>query len=262
MLALIFNNRWYFRFEYFVKTHLYEDVIKKIVIHAEDSLKYLDRFIKSIIEFSEKINNIEEVDETNITAFEKEYVEINSDISLYYENEGFDNLSLRPQFVQLPMNLMQYYNESINNLNSFEKDICNVFQEISNNHNSTYSISNILENNYFNTRDNVDLFATYLSKFSNPILDVKSKATNNFEHFSVIFNSNDDNNDLIDKLQGSMKNVHLKPHDNKDEIIVFQFINAFPAYYIKSIASTNNLSLNLKPFYLYDGIPKLEPNNN
>jgi len=258
----ITNNRWYFRFEYFVKTHLYEDVIKKIVIHAEDSLKYLDRFIKSIIEFSETINNKEEVDKTNITAFEKEYVEINSDISLYYENEGFDNLSLRTQFIQLPMNLMQYYNESIHNLNSFEKDICNVFHEISNKHNSTYSISNILENNYFNTRNNVDLFATYLSKFSNPILDVKSKATNNFEHFSVIFNSNDDHNDLIDKLQGSMKNVNLKPHDNKDEIIVFQFINAFPAYYIKSIASTNNLSLNLKPFYLYDGIPKLEPNNN
>ena len=196
------------------------------------------------------------------SCFEKEIVLMDNDhMSNFYNNQQ-DNVTLSQEEVILPTNMLDYFNSFKREDHLFEKEVKEYFDTRKVKYMKKYTLQELINNDYFLVKTRLQEFEKYLSQYSNPLLDVdNTQLDEKYQLTSVIYNSNEACNPLIENLRNLLPNVvDVLPNEDKNELVVFQFINTFPGYKIKTKEVVPNKDLS--DFFVYPNTSSLEPDNN
>jgi C1A family cysteine protease len=258
----IIDSRWNLSFDYFVNSHIYESVVKKIITYSEETLKDVNKFVESIHSFTAKNLNESFSNITSDLAFSKNLVTIKNDLSVYYSDKGSENLRLTHDKVSLESKMSEHFLNFKNKNMSFNEDVNSYFKTKNKKYLAKYTLSHLYDKDIFNVAAHIESNSDYLHNYSNPILDVStSQMENKLEHTSIIFNSNDAFNPLSDILSGQLISPSHVQSENKNELVTFQFINSFPAYYINSVMMFHSRK-DLSKYYIYEGVEEINPESN
>ena len=261
-IVKIIDSRWDLSFEYFVNSHIYEGVVKKIITYTEETLKDVNKFVESIKTFAENNLNKPVSNKTNDFAFSKSLVTINNDLSSYYSDNGYENLRLTHDEVRLESKISEHFLNFKNNNMSFKEEVNSFFETKNKKYLAKYTLSHLYDTDIFMMSEHIENTSNYLHNYSNPVLDVStSQMENKLEQTSILFNSNKAFKPISDFLSGKLKNVSHVQSENKNELTTFQFINSFPAYYINSIMLFNSRN-DLAKYFIYENVAEINPEIN
>jgi len=255
-------SRWDLSFEYFVNSHIYESIVKKLIDYTDKTLVDVNKFIESIHSFTAENLKQPLLYSDKDLAFSKSIVNIEKDLSIYYSDNGFENLKLTHDEVNLDSKMSDHFRDFKKNNLSFNEDVNSYFKTKNTKYLAEYTLSNLYAKDIFKVSERVKTTSNYLHNFSNPILDVStSQMQNKLERTCIIYNSNIAFKPLSNFMSGKLKNVTLVESENENEFATFQFINSFPAYYINSVMQFSSRK-DLSKYFIYDEVEGINPEVN
>jgi len=262
----LYNEKWMLRFDYLVNTELLEEVLNSSRTFLHDKLKGVTNFIESIKQLRERISGSYKEAVIIDTEFSQNIFEIpdQNNIKKYYDNSDKTNsinLSI-DGFQNNNNNNFDYLEQYIGGNNLFENEVNSFWKERNNRYLSHYTLSELLNNNYFDINDKVDGWNKFLKTYSLPLLQVDDQNLSLSVEETIEVSFNDSSfESFTDDLKQSDTNVSITRHTNDNEITVFRFVNTFSASQIKCYRNFHQKK-NIKDYFLFDDVPNLKPNNN
>jgi len=280
LLEKEYANVWEKRFRFYIDNKLLDNILL-------EGKEYLESMLNKVIEFIDTIKGLrEDMSNSYIKQKSKESIFINDIISIYdiqkkesedrrteflekekeletlhndrervnYELKEFEHqINIRDSFYN---DMKKYFDEYFfNNQSGFLDDFNDFWKHRQQGYEMQYSLSNLLDNNDFQTHDNIGNKMKWLYKFSTPLTSVHQTSSRASETIDLYY-SNPDFQLYVEKgediFPGSLW-ISREKFDGEDpnSFEVFRSLNTFPAYLISYFVDMQEVSLE-EQYFIYD----------
>lgn len=259
----LYSEKWQLKFDYYVNSMIFSEVLPHIRTHIEHYKEGLTSFIDHVKKYREDVSVSYRETDLKETVFCQRIFNIpdQKKISNYYKKEvDSGNLHLDEDIFQLDQGMLHYLESHINGDSKFKNEVKNHWLDKKSKYIKKFTLVNLLKYNYFNINEKMPAWNRFLKTFSSPLLPVHRGLDTEIviSEENHMYFSNEGFNKFSKELK---KDLELVKHSHNDdnEFLVFRYLKGFPAYAIDSFFDRFSED-DLKEFFIYSDVSNLRRN--